>query len=218
MQFVLGNQGLQWNDAWFLLHGAWNTILVTALAGFLGTVLGIVLGWARASSKAIWFVTLAYIDIVRSVPLIIQLVLLNSFLSLSGFPLDAFWIGTLVLASSMAVLTSEVVRSALSAVPANYRRAGRSLGMTYAQELAYISAPLATRTGLAPWIGLLISLTKDSALISVVGYLEFLRSSQVLITRTHETLLIFGGVGLFYFCICYPISRYSRHLEKRIAV
>jgi His/Glu/Gln/Arg/opine family amino acid ABC transporter permease subunit len=218
MQFVLGNQGLQWSDAWFLLHGAWNTILVTALAGFLGTILGIVLGWARASSKAVRFVTLAYIDVIRSVPLIIQLVLLNSFLSLSGYPLDAFWIGTLVLASSMAVLTSEVVRSALNAVPPNYRRAGRSLGMTYAQELVHISAPLATRTGLAPWIGLLISLTKDSALISVVGYLEFLRSSQVLITRTHETLLIFGGVGLFYFCICYPISRYSRHLEKRIAV
>lgn len=218
MQFVLGNQGLQWSDAWFLLHGAGNTILVTVVAGFLGTVLGIALGWARASSKAVRLVTLPYIDVIRSVPLIIQLVLLNSFLSLSGYPLDAFWIGTLVLASSMAVLTSEVVRSALSAVPTNTRRAGRSLGMTYAQEFVHISAPLATRTGLAPWIGLLISLTKDSALISVVGYLEFLRSSQILMTRTHETLLIFGGVGLFYFCICYPISRYSRHLEKRIAV
>ncbi len=150
--------------------------------------------------------------------MIIQIVLLNSFLSLSGFPLGAFWIGTLILASSMAVLTSEVVRSALGAVPPNYRRGARSLGMTYVQELLHVSAPLAVRTGLAPWTGLLISLTKDSALISVVGYLEFLRSSQVLITRTHETLLILGGVGLFYFCICYPISRYSRHLERGIAV
>ena len=126
----------------------------------LGTILGVALGWARASSKAARIITLAYIDIIRSVPLIIQIVLLNSFLSLSGFPLGAFWIGTLILASSMAVLTSEVVRSALGAVPPNYRRAGRSLGMTYVQELLHISAPLAVRTGLAPWAGLLISLTR----------------------------------------------------------
>jgi polar amino acid transport system permease protein len=218
MQFLLGNQGLQWGDAWFLLRGAGNTLLVTALSGLIGTLLGIVLGWARASSAFVRVAMLPYIDIVRSVPLVIQLILLNSFLSLSGVPLAPFWIGTLVLASSMAVLTSEVVRAGLGSVPPTYCRAGRSLGMNYFQEVFHISAPLALRTGLAAWVGLLISLTKDSALVSVVGYLEFLRSAQILITRTHETLFLLGGVGLFYFLICYPVSLYSRHLEKRIAV
>jgi polar amino acid transport system permease protein len=218
MQFVLPNPGLQWNDAWFLLHGAMNTLLVTALAGLLGTTFGLLLGWVRFSSAAARIATAPYIDIVRSVPLVIQLIVMNSFLSMAGHRFDPFWLGTLVLGSSMGVLTSEVVRAGLGSVAKPYKRSARSLGLTYWQELGHISAPLALRTGLPTWIGLLIGLTKDSALVSVVGYLEFLRSSQVLITRTNQTLLLLLGVGLFYFLICYPISRYGRNLEKRIAV
>ncbi len=51
MQIVLANQGLQWSDTWFLLRGAWNTILLTALAAFLGTILGVGLGWAARRPK-----------------------------------------------------------------------------------------------------------------------------------------------------------------------
>ena len=86
------------------------------------------------------------------------------------------------------------------------------------QELVYISMPLAFRTGLAPWIGLVLSLIKDSALAGVVGYVEYMRSTQILITRTHETWLLLLGAGLLYFIICYPVSRYSRRLERKIVV
>jgi polar amino acid transport system permease protein len=78
--------------------------------------------------------------------------------------------------------------------------------------------PLAFRTGLAPWIGLVLGLIKDSALAGVVGYVEYMRSTQILITRTHETWLLLMGAGFFYFLICYPVSRYSRHLERKVRV
>jgi ABC-type amino acid transport system permease subunit len=90
------------------------------------------------------------------------------------------------------------------------------LGMNGFQELCYISAPLAFRTGLTSWIGLLLSLIKDSALAGVIGYIEFMRSAQMLITRTHQTWLLLLGAGLFYFLICYPVSQYSRHLERKV--
>lgn len=217
MHFLLRNQGLQWSDSWFLLEGSMNTLAVTVLAGLIGTAGGIVLGWLRFASGIIRVATSPLIDLARSVPLVVQLVLLSSALALAGHAVSPFWLGIFVLSLTMAVTTSEVVRGGLVAVPRGYRRAARSLGMTYLQELGHVSAPLTINVGLPTWIGLLISLVKDSALIGVVGYLEFLRSAQILITRTNQTLLLLAGIGLFYFLICYPVSLYGRRLESRVA-
>jgi len=56
---------------------------------------------------------------------------------------------------------------------------------------------------------------KDSALVSVLGYVELLKASQILVTRTQETILILAIVGAFYFALSYPVSYYASRLEKR---
>ncbi|AVA23892.1 amino acid ABC transporter permease [Rhizobium sp. NXC24] len=218
MQFQLAHQGLQWSDSYFLLLGAVNTVRIAVCAAIIGSVVGIVLGWLRTLSLTIRLVTSPMIDIVRGVPMVIQLILANSFLSTAGFQTSPFWFGTAALSIWMAAVTAEVARSAFLAVPENYRRGARSLGMNYFQELAYISSPLAYRAGLTSWIGLFLSLIKDSSLAGVIGYVEFTRNAQTLMTRTHETWLLLLGTGLFYFIICYPVSRYSRYLERRILI
>lgn len=218
MQFQFANQGLHWSDASFMLLGAVNTIKIAIAAGVLGTVAGIALGWARSVSMLVRLATSPFIDILRSVPMIIQLILANSFLALLGFSASPFWFGTVALGAWMAAVTAEVARDALKSVPFQYRRGARSLGMNYFQELYHVSAPLGFRAGLPSWIGLLLSLIKDSSLAGVIGYLEFTRSAQTLMTRTHETWLLLFGTGLFYFLICYPVSRYSRRLERKVLV
>ncbi|WP_455924465.1 amino acid ABC transporter permease [Pseudomonas putida] len=218
MQFTFADPSLHWHDLWFLLQGAGHTLWVTLVAGLFGTLAGIVLGWMRFGSVWLRWLTAPYVDVVRSVPMIIQLILANSFLALSGLGVNAFWLSVVVLSSSMAVVTSEVVRGGLAAVPTTYRRAARSLGIGWLQEFFHISAPLALRTSFAAWVGLLLGLAKDSALVSVVGYVEYMKSTQILITRTHEALWLLLGVGLFYFVICYPVSRYSARLERRMAL
>ncbi len=218
MQFVLGYQPLQWSDSYYLLLGALNTLAMAATSGIIGTLLGIPLGWARASSLTVQILTAPLVDIFRSVPMIITLIVLNSFFSLLGMPLSPYLLGSVALGIWMASVTSEVARASLLAVPQTFKRGARSLGMNYWQELRHISMPLMLRNGLTAWIGLLLSLIKDSALAGVVGYMEFMHATQVLITRTHETWLLLMGTGVFYFLICYPISRYSRHLEKKVAI
>ncbi|GAB4070978.1 amino acid ABC transporter permease [Ancylobacter sonchi] len=218
MQFQFANQGLGWSDTYFLAQGVLNTIRLAVAATIVGTLAGIVLGWLRTVSVTVRFITAPFIDIVRSVPMIIQLILANSFLSLLGIGASPFLFGTVALSLWMSAVTAEVVRAGLLSVPLQYRKSARSLGMNGLQELVYISMPLAFRTALTPWIGLVLSLIKDSALAGVVGYVEYMRSTQILITRTHETWLLLMGAGLFYFIICYPVSRYSRRLERRIVV
>ena len=59
---------------------------------------------------------------------------------------------------------------------------------------------------------------KDSALVSVLGYVELLKASQILITRTQEPFLILSIAGAFYFALSYPMSLYAGKLEKRWAL
>jgi polar amino acid transport system permease protein len=217
MQFVLPYSGLQWSDLPFMLEGAWRTIVLTVLAGSLGTVGGLVIGWLREASAPFRWLSAPIIDVVRSVPLIIQFVLANSALAILGFRLDPLWVGVVTLSLYMSVLTSEIVRAGLRSVRRELPRAARSLGMSYWQGFRHVEAPLALRVGLPGWIGALIALVKDTALVSVIGYVELLRSAQILINRTNEALLVLAGVGLFYFAICYPVALLARRLERRLA-
>jgi len=216
MQYQLGHHGLTWFDASFLLVGAVRTVEMAVAAAIVGTLLGVPLGWLRAMSTPARLLSAPFIDILRSVPMIIQLILVNSFLSSMEVPTSPFLFGALALSLWMAAVTAEVARASFLGVPQQFQKSGRSLGMSRFQELVHVSGPLAFRIGLPAWIGLVLSLTKDTALAGVIGYVEFLRSAQTLIVRTHETLFLLGIVGLFYFVICYPISRYSRNLEKRV--
>jgi His/Glu/Gln/Arg/opine family amino acid ABC transporter permease subunit len=214
MQFQLPYSGLQWSDIPFVFTGIWHTILLTILATFFGTLIGILVGWLRESSVAARIGLGPFVNVIRSIPLIIQFILVNSFFAMAGFAISPLLIGVIVLSIYMGMLTSELVRSGLQSVRPQLKKASRSLGLTYWQELFHISAPLAFRTVFPGWIGTVIGLTKDTALVSVVGYVELLRASQILINRSNEALLVLAGTGLFYFVICYPISRYSRRLEK----
>ncbi|KAJ10235.1 amino acid ABC transporter permease [Pseudomonas aeruginosa] len=214
MQFQLSYSGLQWSDLSFVMTGIWHTVLLTILAAFFGTLLGVVIGWLRENSVVVRIALAPIVDLLRSVPLIIQFILVNSFFALSGVPISPLTVGVIVLSLYMGVLTSELVRSGLQSVRIQLRKAARSLGLSYWQEFWHISAPLALRTVFPGWIGTVIALTKDTALVSVVGYVELLRASQILINRSNEAILVLAGTGLFYFLICYPISRYSQRLEK----
>ena len=136
---LIGSSQLQWTDLWFVLRGVGNTLLVAIIASFAGTVIGALAGWAGHVSLTARIVLVPFVDVMRSVPLIIQFILTGSFLSMTGHPLNPFFLGTLVLSLYMAVLTSELFRSGLAAVPLQVRKSARSLGMTGFQELAYIS-------------------------------------------------------------------------------
>ena len=87
--------------------------------------------------------------------------------------------------------------------------------MTYWQDMRYVVWPVGLRSVFPSWVGVALSVIKDSALVSVIGYVELLKASQILITRTQDTFIILGIAGLFYFALSYPISKASEHIEKR---
>lgn len=206
--------GLQ--DVFFMAQAAWRTLLISLISISIGTILGTIFGWMLYEGRIWATVFLApVLDAFRSVPLIIQLVLFYNFAPIIGLNLDAFQSGLVVLTTYTAALVANVARGGIEAVGQPMRRAARSLGMSYWQDLRHVVLPIGGRAVFPSWVGVALGVLKDSALVSVLGYVELLRASQILITRTQEPLLIISIAGAFYFALSYPISRYSAKLEKR---
>lgn len=207
---------LSLNDLLFLAKGAGMTLAVTGVSVLFGTLLGVALGVLRVQLGPWWALPITFVmDVFRSVPLLIQLVLANAFQSIAQFGWGPFTTSCVVLSLYTAAYCTEIVRGGIDSVPATTRRAARSLGMTWGQDMRYIVAPLATRVSLPAWIGLTLGVMKDSALVLWLGLTELLKASQTLVTRLQEPLFILLICGAIYFLISFPIARLGGYLEKR---
>lgn len=211
------NTSLGIDDLIFLAQGAGMTILVTAIAVAIGTVLGIAFGIFRYQAGPVLAAPVTFVlDLFRSIPLLIQLVLANAFIgTVLRLKMSGFTVACAVLSLYTAAYCAEIVRGGIQAVPSNTRRAARSLGMSWFQDMTHIVLPLATRIALPSWIGLALGVMKDSALVYVVQVTELLKSTQILITRLQEPLFLLLICGAFYFIISFPIARLGGYLEKR---
>lgn len=207
---------LTFSDLGFLAQGAAMTLAVTGVSVVAGTLLGVIFGVARSQLGSWWSAPQTFLlDIFRSVPLLIQLVLANSFQAIIGLGWGPFVTSCVVLSLYTAAYCTEIVRGGIEAVPATTRRAARSLGLTWGQDMRYIVAPLATRVALPSWIGLSLGVMKDSALVLWLGLTELLKASQTLVTRLQEPLFILLICGLIYFLLSFPIARLGGYLERR---
>ena len=203
-------------DLWFMLRGASMTLALTFWAVLGGTVMGFVFGVLRAVAPAWINATLGIVlDVFRSIPLLIQFILANSFKSIVGIDMSAFTVACVVLALYTSAYCAEIVRAGVLAVPTTTRRAARSLGLTWWQDMRLIVYPIALRVSLPSWVGLTLGVMKDTSLVLWIGIVELLRASQVIVTRIQEPLLVLMLCGLIYFLMSYPISRFGAYLETR---
>ena len=204
------------NDLVFLAQGALITIAVTLVAVLGGTLLGLVFGVVRSNVNA-WaaFPLIFALDVFRSVPLLIQLILGNAFQAIAGWGWSPFVTSCVILSLYTSAYATEIVRGAIDAVPVTTRRAARSLGLTWWQDMANIVFPMGLRVALPSWIGLTLGVMKDSALVLWLGIIELLRASQILVTRLQEPLFILSVAGAIYFLLSFPIARLGGRLERR---
>ncbi|NBF06205.1 ABC transporter permease subunit [Pseudomonas sp. Fl5BN2] len=204
-----------WNDLLFLLDGAWVTLQLTFWAIILGTIAGLVFGLLRALMPLASLPLAWVLDIFRSVPLLIQFVLFNSFKSIVGLNISAFSVGCIVLGIYTAAYFTEIVRGGVLSVPFTLRRASRSLGLSYFQDLRWIVLPMATRVAFPGWLNLVLGVMKDTALVMWIGIVELLRASQTIVTRIQEPLLVLCIAGLIYYLMSLAVARLGARLEAR---
>ena len=107
-----------------------------------------------------------------------------------------------------------MVRGGVLAVPANVVRAARSLGLSYAQTLRYITLPLAARVSFPGWINLTLGVIKDTSLVLWIGIMELLRASQSIVTRIQEPILVLCIAGAMYYVMSWGMAALGRRVEQ----
>ena len=200
-----------------LLATRWTVLLsVVALAG--GAVVGIAILLARISARN-WVSRAAqtYIGLFQGTPLLMQLFLMFFGLPMLGFRIEPWTAAVLGLTFFASAFLAEIWRGGVQALPRGQWDAGASLGLHYIQELRLIVLPQAFAITRAPTVGFLVQLIKCTALTSIIGFEELVRTSNAINNATFRPFTVYGLVAIIYFVLCYPLTRYARALELRAA-
>lgn len=202
-----------------LAEGALVTLRISALAAALGAALGVGLGLIALSRVALWrWLVAAYVDFIRGTPLLIQIFLVFFALPLLGVRLDEFWAGVVALSLNAAAFVAEVVRGGVGAVERGQTEAALSIGMRRRQILVHILLPQAYRQMIPPLTNELISLVKNSSLLSVISVYELTRAGQAIISVHFVPFEIYTLLALYYYVLIKGLSMLSARLERRLPV
>ena len=213
------NEFTLWDIARNLLLAAPWTLLLSAIAfaggGFFGLVLLVIrLGrykWARTAVKL-------YVELFQSTPLLMQLFLVYFGLPLLGIDVSAWLAAASCLTLYSSAFLTDIWRGSVEAIPKGQWEGSASLGLHYLSQLRLVILPQAARMAIPPTVGFLVQLVKSTALASIVGYHELTKTAQILTNATFQPFVIFGLTALIYFFICYPLTRWSRGLERHLAL
>ncbi|HEY7578021.1 MAG TPA: amino acid ABC transporter permease [Acetobacteraceae bacterium] len=202
---------------WYLLRGAGMTLLMAAASVIPATLCGVLLALAQVfGNRAVRSVVVAYLFLIRGIPLLVLLTFTYYLLPLTGIDLPPFWGVVVVFAFYYAAFMSEVFRAGILSLPRAQWDAARSLGMTRRLMLQIVIFPQALRLASPPFVSLCANLVKATSLVSIVGLWELTMASREIVERTLAPFQIFIGAAVVYFCICYTLALYGRHLERRV--
>lgn len=200
-----------------LAQGALVTMWISAVAIALGTLGGLVFGLVALSpSRFGRRCVAAYVDFVRGTPLLIQIFLIFFVLPSIGIRLSETWAGIVALAFNATGYIAEIVRGTVGSVEHGQAEAARSIGLTQRQILVHVLLPQALRPMLPPLTNELITLVKNSSLLSVISVYELTRAGQAIIATYFVPLEIYILLALFYYAMITALARLSRLVERRL--
>lgn len=200
-----------------LLMGAGVTIEITAFSVAIGFFIGLFVGIARISQfKILRIMAAVYADCIRGTPLLVQIFLIYFALPMAiGQRVEPFIAAVAACGINSGAYVSEIFRAGIQAIDVGQMEAGRSLGLTWWQTMRFIILPQAFKNILPPLGNEFIAMLKDSSLVSVIGFEELTRRSQLIIAQTYGSFEIWMTVAVLYLIMTMAISRIVAFLEKR---
>ncbi|HEX6781501.1 MAG TPA: amino acid ABC transporter permease [Solirubrobacterales bacterium] len=213
-----------------VLDGFWITTQLAVLSGILALIWGLILATLRQlPGKALMpvrFLTIAYIDVFRGIPLLMLILLiaggipalefLPEWLRLPewfGKP-DSFWFGVLAITITYGAYMAEVYRAGIESVPQGQMEAARSLGMNHGQAMRNVILPQAVRKVIAPLLNDFVALTKDTTLVSFIALNEVtLVASDIQSETFNSSALTLGAI--MFLVVTLPLARLVDKLISR---
>ncbi|MNJ88000.1 Inner membrane amino-acid ABC transporter permease protein YecS [compost metagenome] len=198
-----------------LLAGRW-TVVLSLVTFLLGGMLGLLILFMRTSKQGLLRnVARIYIEIFQGTPLLMQLFLVFFGIALFGVEVPAWLAAGLTLTLWSASFLAEIWRGCVEAIPRGQWEASSVLAMNYVQQMRYVILPQALRIALPPTIGFSVQIIKGTAVTSIIGFVELSKAATVITNATFMPFTVYAAAGLFYFILCWPLSRYSQFLERK---
>ncbi|ACZ08400.1 L-cystine transport system permease protein tcyL [Sebaldella termitidis] len=199
-----------------LLEGLWVTLRIALLSIIFSVIFGIILGIIMNSKNIlVRVITRIYLEFFRIIPVIVWLFIVFFWIPM-GTGLNITGEGAAVLVFSMwgSAEMGDLVRGAIESLPKIQSESAKSIGLNKIQIYYYVLIPQALKRVIPSAINLSTRVIKTTSLVVLIGVVDVVKKGQQIIERTKSAFFIYALLFLIYFIICYPLSYYSRKLEK----
>jgi len=202
-----------------LAQGAVLTVKFAVFSMIFGLAGGVVLALMGISTNRVLpRIARVYVSIMRGTPLLVQIFVIYYGLPSIGISLDPTPAGVIALSANVAAYLSESMRGAILGIHDGQWLAAYSLGLSRRQTLRYVIGPQALRIAVPSLSNSLISLIKDTSLVSVITVTELLRSAQEIIASTYQPLPLYLAAAAVYWVLCQVLEWIQHWFEKRLAL
>ncbi|OIU71127.1 amino acid ABC transporter permease [Rossellomorea aquimaris] len=202
----------------FILEGLKVTLMIVGAAGILGFLFGIILSLFKISSvkPLVWFADI-YTSVFRGTPLVLQLMIIfYGSPQLFGTQIEPYTAAILSFSLNSAAYISEIIRAGINAVDKGQKEAAMALGIPYSQTMKDIILPQAIKNILPALMNEFITLTKESAIVTVIGAMDVMRRSYMVGSDLYsffEPLLL---AGFIYYIMVMILTLLGKLLERRL--
>ncbi|MGI9176506.1 MAG: amino acid ABC transporter permease [Pirellulales bacterium] len=212
------NWGIVWEYRAAFWQGWWTTLALSLAALVTSTLIGVVAAlMLRSPIVLVQAAARVYVELIRGTPLLVQL-LIGWYVIAAALRVGTdhrYLVGVLVLSLFSGAYMAEIFRGGLDAIPKAQLDSGRAIGLTPWQMLRLVVLPQAVRIVLPSVAGQLVSLVKDSSLLSVISIAEFTFNARNVNSATYSTLESYLPLAAGYLAVTLPLSALSRWLERR---
>lgn len=204
-----------------VLSGLWLNLRVMLIAEFFVLIFGLIIALTRTSKSPVLYplrlLAAAYTDIFRGLPLLLVLLLVGlgiPGLQISWLPNSAVLLGSVSLVLTYSAYVAEVIRAGIEAVNPAQRMAARALGFNQTQTQRFVILPQALRKVTPPLLNDLVSLQKDSGLISVLGAIDAIRAAGIQTAQSFN-FTPYVVAGALFVALTIPLTRFTDWLTRR---
>ena len=203
----------------YLLLGAIGTLELALLTFIAGGLAGLGVALARVSPvDGVRAAAAAYIQVIQGTPLLVLMGLCFYGPNIVGIgSVPALFAAALAMTIYSSAFLGEIWRGCIQSVHKSQWEAAECLGLTRWQRMQKVVLPQALRIATPPTVGFMVQIIKNTSIASlVIGFAELSYNAKVLNNSTFQPFIYFGCAALLYFAMCYPLSRWSRTLERKL--
>ena len=225
------NQSFIEDDRWlYIVKGLGITITVAVGALILGVIFGVIVAVIRSAHDQrkhkktkdlgyyllgiLDFICKVYLTVIRGTPMMVQLLIMYFVIFASST--NTTMVAILAFGINSGAYVAEIIRGGIMSIDAGQMEAGRSLGLNYIKTMRYIIIPQAIKNILPALGNEMITLLKDTSLVTVIGLKDMVKGALIIQGRTYQAFLPLVSVAIIYLVLVIILSKLLTLLERRL--